>query len=105
MVYLLITLSWSGKVHSRSREQNYEDDLYDRAINPEEKEIAETVDEKRRPEVFQEKDPLNLNDYRLQDQDLRRGNCIESGVFRNGEFDIKCKKECRLTCEPRLTYK
>ena len=106
MVYLLVALSWNGKVHGRTREQSYEDDLFDSATNPEEREVVQTVDDKRRPEVYQEEDPPNLNDYRLQDQDLRRENCIESSTNRNGlTVDIKCKKECRLTCVPRLTYK
>ena len=106
MVCLLVALSWNGKVHGRTREQNYEGDMFDRAINPEEKEVVQTVDDKRRPEVYQEEDPPNLNDYRLQDQDLRRGKCFESSTKRNGlRENIKCKKECRLTCVPRLPYK
>ena len=106
VVYLLVTLSWNGKVHGRTGKQSYEDDLFDRAINPEEKEVAQTADDKRRPEVYQEEDLPNVNDYRLQDQDLRRENCIESSTTRNGlTVDIKCKKGCRLTCAPILSYK
>lgn len=106
MAYLLVTLSWGGRVHGRTREQKYEDDLYDRVIYPEEKEIAQTVDEKRRSEVYQEEDLPNLNDYRLQDQDLRRGKCdIKSSIDKNGCHIIKCNEGCRLTCARSLTYK
>ena len=104
MVYLLVTLSWGGRVHGRTREQNYEDDLYDRGINPEEKlhKIVQTVDEKRSSEVYQEEDLPNLNDYRLQDQDLRRGNCfIPSTHTTNGLVGTKCNERCRLTCVPK----
>ena len=97
MVYLLVTFSRGGKVHGRTREQNYEDDLYDRAIIPEEKEIAETVEEKRRPEVYQEKETPTLNDYRLQD----RGFCRDTFTgSTNGLFEIKCSEGCRLKCVP-----
>lgn len=99
MAYLLVTLSWGGRVHGGTREHKYEDDLYDRVIYPEEKDIAQTVDEKRRSEVYQEEDLPNLNDYRLQDQDLRRGKCgFKSNIFKNGCLITTCNKGCRLTC-------
>lgn len=99
MAYLLVTLSWGGRVHGRTREQKYEGDLYDRVIYPEEKDIAQTVDEKRRSEVYQEEDLPNLNDYRLQDEDLRRGKCgVKRSMYINGYLVITCNKGCRVTC-------
>ena len=100
MVYLLVTFSRGGKVNGRTREQNYEDDLYDRAIIPEEKEIAQTEEEKRRPEVYQEDTP-NLNDYQLQE----RHRCFKPSRAINGHMKIECRKECTLTCVPRYPNK
>jgi len=93
MVYLLVTFSRDGKVHGRTREQSYEDDLYDRAIIPEEKEIVQTEEEKRRPEVYQEDTP-NLNDYQLEDRD----HCFEGTGPGNSRGEIQCREGCRLTC-------
>ena len=105
MAYLLVTLSWGGRVHGRTSEQNYEDDLYDRFIDPEEKEITQTVDEKFRPEVYQGEDTPNLDNYQLQHQDLRRGNCVKTRKVIYGIAVIECNGGCRVTCVPPPTYK
>lgn len=100
MVYVLVTLSWGGRAHGRTREQNYVDDLHDRSMNPKEKEIVQTV-EKRRPEVYQQEDTPNSNDYRLQDVVLRSGDCFgNSRTTASGKVEIECKQGCRLTCVP-----
>ena len=101
MIYMLVTLSWGGKVQGRTTEQNYENDLYDRARILKDKEIVRAVEEKERPEVYQGEDTTNLNDYRLQDLDLRRGNCFKGLTpVIHGEVQVKCKEGCRLTCIP-----
>ena len=97
---MLVTLSRGGKVHGRTRELNYEDALHDRAIIPEEEEIVQAVEEKERPEVYQGEDSTKLNDYRRQDLDLRRGNCVKDIIPINGNVNVICKKGCRLTCVP-----
>lgn len=100
MVYVLVTLSWGGRVHGRTKEQNYVDDLYDRSMNPKGKEIVQTV-EKRRPEVYQQDDTPNSNDYRLQDVVLRSGDCFEKiRTTTSGKVDIECSQGCGLKCVP-----
>lgn len=97
VVYLLLTLSWGGRVHGRTRKLNYVDDLYDRSANPEEKQTVQTVEEKHRTEVYQEDTPT-MNNY----FDLRRKSCFKgTPKTRNGYVIIECNVGCRLTCVPR----
>lgn len=103
VVYLLLTLSWGGRVHGRTRELNYVDDLYDRSANPEEhnKETVQTVEEKHRTEVYQEDTPT-MNNY----LDLRRKSCFKGKPKTiNGNVIIECNVGCRLTCVPLRTSK
>ena len=99
MVYLLVTLSLGGKVQGRTRERNYDEDLYYHAIIPE-SETAQTVEEKRRPEVYQEEDTPKFNDYRLQDRGFCKPSFSEDPTPRHGRVQIQCSKGCRLTCVP-----
>lgn len=102
MIYLFLALSWGDRVHGRTRELNFMDDLYDRSANPEEKETVQTVEEKHRTEVYQEDTPT-MNNY----LDLRRKSCFKSGrpKTENGKVKLECNVGCRLTCAPRRTGK
>lgn len=92
MFYLLVTLSLGGKVQGRTREQNYDEVLRDRAVIPEDSEIAQTGEEKRRPEVYQEEDTPKFDDYRLED----RGDCVQRRDTKCGLYHPVCKPGCRL---------
>ena len=97
MVYLFAASYWYGRVHGRTREQNYIDDY--RSINTEEQEIIQTT-EKRQPEVYLQERTPNLKNYRLHNIMTRNRRCTSHTELQCGRGRPVCKDGCKLACVP-----